>query len=337
MPTIFYPKIYKNVSIALGISDEDYNILRYCIEGAYTISDIVKMDKLSWNKVVKIIKKYERKGWIVIDYTGDEPEFQPLKVKSKKIVSKIGKFFDEITFNPDDQIIDLCNGERTIKEITKEMDLPLKYIKKVINRAKREGRVIYYPKVPLKKDSKSDIKDIYKKDVFQIEYTVEQKYISPVVQKPIPEMVLKPIPIIEPPLKKKKADIFKYKDRTIQLKKFLKIDPKIAKVLIDKSDSFKIKEKRIINYKEYMVDLLFYIGAFEFLIFILDDDEKYEYIDMLNDLNYFLQNSVQHSLLSILFILVYEDLEYKLFANNDVIIGPDDVDKLSNYLDMFRM
>jgi len=149
MKTVFIPKLVQNVSLTLGLSDEEYSVLKNCSEGDKTISDIVALTNLPWNLVVEILKRYERKGWIKIDYEGDEPEFQPLSIKKfPETAVKLGmiskKKYD---------INLLCDGKRTIKEISDELGISLQETKEILKDMEKNKIVVIYPKIPLKEEA----------------------------------------------------------------------------------------------------------------------------------------------------------------------------------------
>ena len=145
----FKPKLIQNVSLTLGISDEEYLVLKNCSDGDNTIEDIVILTKLNWNDVVKILKKYEKKGWIKIDYEGDgEPEYQPISIKKfPETAVRLGmiskKKYD---------INILCDGERTVSEIAKEVGLSSEETLKILREMEKNKIVEIYPKIPLKEE-----------------------------------------------------------------------------------------------------------------------------------------------------------------------------------------
>jgi len=170
MKTRFIPKLIQNVSLTLGISDEEYNVLKNCSSGENSISDIVAITKFNWNDVVKILKTYEKKGWIKIDYEGEKPEFQPISIKkfpeTAVRLGMISKKKYDINL--------LCDGNLTIREIAEKLDSSYDKIVEILNDMKKNKIVEIYPKIPLEETPETRDKE-----------EIEKKIIKPVCVKNI--------------------------------------------------------------------------------------------------------------------------------------------------------
>ncbi|MHA1694510.1 MAG: hypothetical protein ACTSUG_04570 [Candidatus Helarchaeota archaeon] len=159
MVTRFIPKLIQNVSLTLGISDDEYEVLKNCSNGENTISDIVALTNFDWNLVVEILKKYEKKGWIKIEYEGDTPEFQPLSIKkfpeTAVRLGMISKKKYDINL--------LCDGTRTVKEISDEVNIDYEEVIDILEDMKKNKIVEIYPKIPLKEITPEIKKETEKK------------------------------------------------------------------------------------------------------------------------------------------------------------------------------
>jgi len=138
-------------------SYEEGLVLKMC-DGKHSISDIINSIKLSRIQIISIINDYQQKGWIKI--LTESEQMGGAEIKTPKIsgeytaTSQAGE--SKIDYNSlypsifpkymnkkfpfeDGQIIQYCDGEKSIKEIAELLNKPISSVIDVIDKYKSKG------------------------------------------------------------------------------------------------------------------------------------------------------------------------------------------------------
>ncbi|MFX1293482.1 MAG: hypothetical protein ACFFD2_01295 [Promethearchaeota archaeon] len=143
------PKLVKNVSLSLGMSDDESRVLKLC-DGSHSIKEIIDKTLIPRKKIVEIIQKFEEKEWLKIEFKG-EVDLIPVSIK-KTLDTSVRVGFSQKSANINElksfAINELCDGINTIQDISDELNIPEKDLIKILKKMERKKIIKIKVKIP---------------------------------------------------------------------------------------------------------------------------------------------------------------------------------------------
>ncbi|MHA1277862.1 MAG: hypothetical protein ACTSRC_13230 [Candidatus Helarchaeota archaeon] len=167
------PILVETVSLTLGVSEDESSVLKLC-NGNHSIKEIIDKTRIPRKKVVDIIRQFENKGWLKLDFQG-EVDIIPISIKKfPETAVRLGmiskKSYD---------INELCDGTHTIKEIADKMIMSEKELKKILQKMEKNKIIKMTVKIPEKEEA------VVESPVEMVEQPTDEAA-------PYPELNLKP-------------------------------------------------------------------------------------------------------------------------------------------------
>jgi len=136
------PKLTQTVSLTLGLSEEESAVLKLC-DGNHSIKEIIIKTRIPRKTVVEIIRRYEEKGWLQLDYKG-EVDIIPISIKKfPETAVRLGmiskKSYD---------INELCDGTNTIQDIARKLIISERELKKILEKMEKNKIIKMTIKIP---------------------------------------------------------------------------------------------------------------------------------------------------------------------------------------------
>jgi len=129
------PKLVETISLTMGLSEDESSVLKLC-DGNHSIGEIQIKTRLPRKNVVDIIRHFESKGWLKLEFKG-EVEILPISIKKfPETAVRLG-MISKKTYD----INELCDGNRTIQDIAKKMSMSEREIKKLLEKME-ENKII---------------------------------------------------------------------------------------------------------------------------------------------------------------------------------------------------
>ncbi|TFG05875.1 MAG: hypothetical protein EU536_00595 [Promethearchaeota archaeon] len=136
------PKLIQTVSLTLGLSEDESAVLKLC-DGNHSVNEIIVKTRVPRKVVVDILRRYEEKEWLKLDYKG-EVDIIPISIKKfPETAVRLGmiskKSYD---------INELCNGSNTIQDIARKLIISERELKKILEKMEKNKIIKMSVKLP---------------------------------------------------------------------------------------------------------------------------------------------------------------------------------------------
>ncbi|NVM27598.1 MAG: hypothetical protein HWN65_02045 [Candidatus Helarchaeota archaeon] len=168
------PKLTQTVSLTMGMSEDESAVLKLC-DGNHSIREIIVKARVPRKNVVDIVRHFEKKGWLKLEYQGDV-EIIPISIKKfPETAVRLGmiskKSYD---------INELCNGMNTVKDIARKLIISERELNRILKKMEKNKIIKMTLKIP------------EEEPVVPAEIR-EEVQVTPLVEAPNPELHIKPI------------------------------------------------------------------------------------------------------------------------------------------------
>lgn len=143
------PKLTQNVSLTLGLSEDESAVLKLC-DGNHSVKEMIDKTRIPRKKIVDIIRRYENKKWLRLDSRG-EVDMIPLSIKKfPETAVRLGmiskKSYD---------INELCDGTHTVQDISQILSISDRELKKNLTKMEKNKIIKMTVKIPEEEPSSS--------------------------------------------------------------------------------------------------------------------------------------------------------------------------------------
>ncbi len=168
------PKLTQTVSLTMGMSEDESAVLKLC-DGNHSIREILIKTRIPRKNVVDIIRRYEQKEWLKLDFQG-EIDVTPISIKKfPETAVRLGmiskKSYD---------INELCNGTNTIQDIADKLLISERELKKILKKMEKNKITKMTVKIPEEEPSVTETPAVVAE---KIEETISnpELYIKPIL------------------------------------------------------------------------------------------------------------------------------------------------------------
>jgi len=136
------PKLTQNVSLTLGLSEDESSVLKLC-DGNHSIKEIIIKTRIPRKNVADIVRRYEQKDWLKLEVQG-EVDITPISIKKfPETAVRLGmiskKSYD---------INELCDGTNTIRSIADKLIISERELQKILNKMEKNKIIKMGVKIP---------------------------------------------------------------------------------------------------------------------------------------------------------------------------------------------
>lgn len=145
------PKMTQTVSLTLGLSDDESAVLKLC-DGNHSIREIVVKTRIPRKNVIDIIRRYENKDWLQLDFRGDI-EIIPISIKKfPETAVRLGMISKKSL-----EINKLCDGINNIQDIATKLEISEKELRKILGKMEKNEVIRMSVKIPEERPRISEV------------------------------------------------------------------------------------------------------------------------------------------------------------------------------------
>ncbi len=136
------PKLVETISLTVGLSEDESSVLKLC-DGNHTLGEIQIKTRLPRKNVVDIIRHFESKGWLKLDFKG-EVGILPISIKKfPETAVRLG-MISKKTYD----INELCDGNNSIQDMCKKLSMTDKELRKILEKMEENKIIKMTVKIP---------------------------------------------------------------------------------------------------------------------------------------------------------------------------------------------